>query len=96
MKKMIKSIWKYKLEMVDSQTIEIPVGSDLLTIQIQNGEPFMWFLVDVLAERQKITFETWGTGRLIEYKKGENREYLGTYQLNNGELVFHVFERFDD
>lgn len=43
------------------------------------------------AEKEKRYFEIFETGHPINYK-GTNKKYIGTYQLQDGALVFHVFE----
>jgi len=42
----MKTIWKYELENISEQTIEIPHDSTLLDVQVQNGMPCIWALVD--------------------------------------------------
>lgn len=39
-------IWKYELKLDDCQEIEMPVASQLLTVQAQHGKPMLWALVD--------------------------------------------------
>ena len=86
------TIWKFELETTDKQTIEMPVDSEILTVQTQNGEPCLWALVDPAAEKETRTFEVFGTGHTLHYDMGITKDYIGTYQLNSGALVFHVFE----
>jgi hypothetical protein len=85
---MKKSIWKFVLETTDTQQIEMPEGAEILTIQTQNEHPCIWALVDPAAPKRKVTFEILGTGHIIYDKE---RKYIGTYQLDNGSLVFHCF-----
>jgi hypothetical protein len=86
----MKTIFKYKLAGLVSQTIEMPVGAEILDIQVQNGIPCIWALCDPYYSLEKRVFELFGTGGEIPYRA--NRKYIGTYQLNNGNLVFHCFE----
>ena len=82
-------IWKYVLNTVDIQLIEIPKGGKILALQNQNYSPCIWVLVNPKAEKEEVTFETFGTGHEIEDNyKGQ---YVGTYQQREGLLVFHVF-----
>lgn len=86
----MKKIYKYNLETVDKQSFMIPKGSQVLTVQIQNGEPKLWILVDPKETTRRLkTFYVRGTGNPID---GEIGTYIGTYQLRDGALVFHVFE----
>ena len=84
----MKTIWKYELETTDGQSIDMPIGAEILTVQMQNGSLCLWAKVDSDApkERRKILIR--GTGNSI----GEVVAYIGTFQLAVASLVFHVFE----
>lgn len=85
----IREIWKYDINIDGSTIISMPKGARIMTIQVQNNIPCMWVYVNPSAEKEQRTFETFYTGEPIYLA---DREYLGTYQLNNGKLVCHVFE----
>lgn len=86
----MKKIFKYPLKVADVQEVEIPVGAIILCVQIQREEPCLWALVnpDVVKEKRRIV--TYGTGHPVDDVPGY---YVGTYQLNGGDLVFHVFDK---
>lgn len=87
--KMNNTIYKYPLTITDVNRIELPKGAKILCIQTQNDNPYLWALVDKYESEKETHFiETLGTGHPIN--EGE-RQYIGTYQLRNGALVFHVF-----
>ncbi len=44
-------IWKYTIEIVDLQFIEMPIGAKILTAQMQNGDLQIWAIVDELKEK---------------------------------------------
>ena len=85
----MKTIWKYRLELTDTQTIEVPEGFQFLTVQVQGGETCLWALVNPDQPKQKINVSIYGTGNPIESTGGE--EYIGTYQHIGGAFVIHVF-----
>jgi hypothetical protein len=85
----MKRIFKYKLETTDLQSIDMPQGAEILCLQVQNGEPCIWALVNDAATVTKRHFEIYGTGHNIP---NANRKYIGTYQLRGGALVYHCFE----
>lgn len=87
----MKTIWKYPLEVTDEQTIMVPKGGRLLTVQVQNGVPCLWALVDPVALKEPRTLYTYGTGHPV----GVATAHLGSYQLDNGLLVFHVFSDYE-
>ena len=89
---MNRAIWKFKLETTDTQSIEMPIGAKILTVQIQNQIPYLLALVDPVAEKEMRCIEVFGTGNRMACKEGERKKYIGTYQLNEGAFVFHVFE----
>ena len=89
---MKKIIWKYELDVADEQTIKMPDGAEILSIHSKWGIPCLWALVDPSEPMVDRLFQTFGTGHEIEYGMGSVRKYLGTYQMREGALIFHVFE----
>lgn len=83
------TIWKYQLT-TGTQTIEMPKNAQILTVQTQNGSPFMWALVAPSAVKESRVFRVYGTGHTIKHDTPKN--YIATFQLDSGALVFHVFE----
>ena len=86
-------IWKFGLTLDgDVQTIYMPRGARLLTIQTQGGEPQLWALCAEGVQTVPRTFATYGTGHPIPDRSADS--YVGTYQSNDGAGVWHVFEVF--
>ena len=88
---MNKTIWKYQLEVEDFQSIEMPKDSQILTLKVQNGIPCLWVLCIPMNEKEKKDIVMYGTGHDIA-TADEPLSYIGTYQIQNGDLIFHVFE----
>jgi hypothetical protein len=86
----MKTIWKFPLEVTDYQEIKLPVGAKILCVQPQNGKPCLWALVDPNADTYPVTIVMHGTGHEIHGR--HNLDYLGTFQLYAGSLVFHTFQ----
>lgn len=88
----MNTIWKYPLNLTDTQEVEIPQGAHILTVQRQGlGEGvMMWAIVNTEAPIELVVIETFGTGHSIE--NGE-RSYIGTLQFMGGRLVVHFFKR---
>lgn len=83
-------IHKYTLKAYPTQQY-IPKGATFLCLQVQHDEPQMWFQVPLpIQEREQRNFDTRPTG--AEFYTGVDEVYRGTFQLNDGALVFHVFE----
>lgn len=82
-------IFKYPLSITDEQTIGMPIGSEILTVQTQNGNPCLWALVNPGNAPEKRAINIYGTGNEIAMHPGH---CIGTFQVHGGSLVFHVFE----
>jgi hypothetical protein len=87
----MQAIWKFQLRYADKNVIAMPKGAKVLCVQSQKEVPCVWAVVpDTDAEvMQERTFTIYGTGHQHESISGE---YVGTFQLQGGALVFHVFE----
>lgn len=90
---MKKTIWKFEIKATDKQHIKMPKGAEILYIDNQYEVANLWALVDPKEEMEERTFEVFGTGHEIYYDMGVDRNHIGSFQLNQGTLVFHVFER---
>lgn len=86
---MSKIIYKYPLEIKTWQSLNLPKGYEILTIQIQRGIPQLWAMVDPSKEVEIVTIEFIGTGQPITDEC--DRKYINTIQSYDG-LVWHVFE----
>ena len=83
------TIWKWTVVPTDEQKILVPRGAKFLCCQLQFNMPTLWALVDPATEKVNRTVYTIGTGNYCELPT--NAQYLGTYQIQDGRLVFHVF-----
>ncbi len=86
----MKTVHKYELSVADEQFIEMPINAEILTVQIQYNEPKIWALVDPELKTEFVKFTIFGTGHTIE--DGFSGKYVGTYQLYDGKIVFHLFK----
>ena len=86
------TIYKYPVPVYDYVRVRMPVGARILTVQVQNGTPCIWALVnaDPFALSEDRVFRLFGTGHNVP--DGDALTYVGTYQMNSGALVFHLFE----
>ena len=82
----MKTIYKYELKSQDA-IVKLPLGAQILTVQLQAGTPTLWALVDpdnVLEDR---FISIVGTGWEVE----DNMKYICTY-MEERFFVWHVFE----
>ena len=92
----MRTVWKFPVPLDDSFDIEMPAGSEILCVQTQRGEPCIWAEVSTEAERKPRSFRLFGTGHSQDIDAWV--EYVGTFQVKEGDLVFHIYEvdRFDN
>lgn len=86
----MKTVWKYPVR--PTMEIELPVGAQVLSVQMQGGEPQMWVHLDPAAPKEVRSFAVFGTGHEIP---DDYTLFIGTFQTHGGLLVFHVFETRD-
>jgi len=87
---MSKSIWKFPVETTDNQEIRMPAGAKILSIQTQSNSPCICAEVDTNAPKESRFIDIYSTKDTLPNNPGQ---YLGTYQLNDGMSIFHVYER---
>ena len=86
------TIYKYPVLIKDHFTLELPVGAEILTVQTQRGTPHLWARVDSETEEETRYFRLSGTGHPLGEDYIRIINYIGTFQMENGALVFHLFE----
>ena len=80
------TIHKQQLELTEEQYIHVPNGSALLTVQLQNNIPCIWYICDTEKEHILLYIAICGTGDILHGDKGK---YIAT--LQHGMFVWHVF-----
>lgn len=88
-------IFKYEIPIDDTFTLDLPENGNfkILDVQVQNGTPVVWILIDESVRKSIVHFYLIGTGNPIDDNIHEYlRNYIGTFQLN--EFVGHLFYRF--
>ena len=86
----MQTIWKFPVS-ERNFSLNIPEGAQILSVQAQGNKGQMWVLVDPQARKETRVFWAINTGDPLP--KG-NLKYIGTYQLDKGNYVLHVFEEF--
>lgn len=85
---MAKTIHKFRLQLTDSQTLQLPSSAKPLSVQIQAGQICLWAEVDCdLEENKDVVISIVPTG--YEVPPGAVY-YLGTVQAE-GNYVWHVY-----
>ena len=89
----MKTIWKFPLKEVfklvgEPVYIELPIGLNPLTVQLQDGEPVFWAMVDTPAKLTHMAVTVVFTGHPMP-ESDDQWTYIGTVQLDG--YVRHVF-----
>ena len=84
------TIWKFQFEISGDLTISMPANARVLSIQIQNGVPCMWAIVNQSYPCEERNFKVFGTGHPMSAETALLAEHVGTFQ--DGQFVWHVFE----
>lgn len=87
----MRTIRKYRMDS-PKQTFDIPNGSQVRFVAIQDGWVNLWIDVDTEYRLVKRTFQAFATG--VELPGWDTSTYLGTVHVNEGgqDFVWHVFE----
>lgn len=88
----MKKIFKYSIAVTDQQEVSLDHNAKILTVQMQNETLCLWAIVDELSEKKrKRIIRIVGTGHPFEDE--HLCKYITTFQMENGKLIFHVFEK---
>lgn len=81
-------IWKFPLEVTDTQDVQIPADSTIICVQSQRDDLTLWAIVDPACPARPRKIAIHGTGHEVM----PHGKYLGTAQTHGGKLVWHVFD----
>lgn len=84
----MKTIYKYPLNPADLYIL-MPIGAKILSVAQQDNQICLWAEVDNEAPEGLVGFEVFGTGHEVP---DNDREFIGTALINDGEFVFHVYK----
>lgn len=83
----MKTIYKYPIDLDAEFSLLLPQGAQVLSIQQQRGDIFLWALVDKTAMKEERRFRTVGTGHSVP---DGNLKHIATVQ--DSIFVWHFFE----
>jgi hypothetical protein len=83
----MRRIWKYVIAKGESvSSFQMPKSAEVISVQIQNGQPVLWIIFDDFIETETREFVVYGTGHDIP----DDFMYIGTFQ--EPPYVWHLFE----
>lgn len=88
-------IWKWNLQLTDHQIVNLPIGARILSVAMQDNRLALWALCDPLVDMEPRYIHIFGTGNKLPQEINKY-QYLSTFQLENGALVFHAFAELEE
>jgi len=86
---MSQQVWKFEIPECDAFNINAPGEIKWLDAQVEHGIPFVWGVVSTDSPPISHVLFLRGTGHPFT---GQEGDHIGSFQLDNGALVFHLFE----
>lgn len=86
---MARQIFKYQIGVTGIQSVPMPEGAKILAVQTQYGVPVIWAMVDPDKPTTDVVIVTVGTGHIVPVEGPLH--HIGTYQMDEGRFVGHVF-----
>lgn len=83
-------IFKYPIVNTELQTVDLPAGAKILSVQEQSGQLCLWALVNQshVSYMRHIRIEHTGS----EFGQTNSLAHIGTLLTAGGDYVLHVFE----
>lgn len=82
-------VLKFAFRIEDDVKIQMPVGARILHANVQHGVPCVWALGDLAGPYCERHLQIVGTGNPLPAELGQ---YVGTFMMYDGALVWHVFD----
>ena len=86
-------IWKYDLEIIPHQKIELPKNFQVLYLDLLDGNPII-YVAHGENEEKKVTLDviTLETGHIYSPTDGDYY-YIGSYNIEKDKFMRHVFAK---
>ncbi len=86
----MKAIHKYSLDTTheDKIMVMMPRVAKIVMVGSQNGQPFLWAIVDTESPLSARHFRLIATGQAIP----GGYDHIASFTRNNGESTWHLFE----
>ena len=86
----MRIIYKYSLDITDTQIIQMSIGANILCVQFQGDQLCLWAMVDPHVARKGRQIHIVGTGHDCCYVS--TAKHIGTVLQPDLPLVWHVFD----
>lgn len=82
---MSRVVWKFPI--YPKTELELPMDWEVVEVALQGEHPCVWVLLDPKLPKHRETFVAVGTGHDVP----DNADHIGSWQMEGGALVFHLF-----
>lgn len=89
---MPNTVYKYQIPSSANFSLELPRGAEILHVAMQHDSPCFWARVDPARPTELRTFMLVGTGHPINPVAGFKAVHHGSFFMQGGVFVFHLFE----
>ena len=87
----VLTIWKYPLKVAETQVVEMPKGSEIISAMAIGEDNFIWARVDAGEPKKEIKeIRVIGTSHPIQ--EDEKLRHIGTTTMMDNKLIWHIFE----
>lgn len=86
---MNNQVWKYPISSHSFQSISMPEGAEILSIDCQHGYPQLWALVNPANKIERRGFRLIATREPFD---AEGLKFISTFLLESDSIVLHFFE----
>lgn len=83
----MRRVLKWPIEVEDVFALRLPIDSEVIHVDLQDGEPFMWTLGPASSDTEERIFFICGTGSPVQ----DDWTHLASFQQPL--FVWHLFEQ---
>lgn len=76
----MRAIYKYPLLTLNSFTMSLPKGAEIVHVDVQNGEAQLWAIIDPMAVYESRTFRIFATGQHIDDGAGSTLRHSSSHR----------------
>lgn len=87
----MKKIYKYPLLSGLNTELNLPIGAQFLSLQVQDLIPTVWFETNPEQPVKQTEILCFGTGWILPENLNHTHKYLGTIILEYNSLVWHYY-----
>ena len=89
----MKVVHKFPVTHAWEQTFEVSEGAQVLDIELSDGQPCVWMLIDLNAPKVPLTIFATHTGQLLQHEHGIYIKTLHVFNNLGQNIVTHFFRK---